>query len=165
MKRCIISLTLLATSFLSVADEPSAKDFAGRLDVSVPQSAGFAILGVSPEKVIDPQSGKELGAALLQGLDANGNFQSGFALETRPFLWNQPDYIEEPTAKDRALSGIKLSLAATTGLSTQDQATRYGLGVNWSYQFNDPLFSKAYVERFRGQVFDLRFLRIPLTVV
>ncbi len=140
-----LSVVISTFSPILFASQPTADDFAGRIDIEVPQSAGFALLGVTPDKVIDPQSGRDFGAALLQGLDGDGNFQSGFALETRPFLWNQSAYIAEPTTTDRILSGFKLSLATTTGLSDQDKANRYGFGVNWTYQINDPLFNEKYV--------------------
>lgn len=138
-------MTLFPSSQL-IAAQPTAMDFAGHIDLEVPQSAGFALLGVTPDKVIEPQSGRDFGAALLQGLDASGNFQSGFALETRPFLWGQPAYIAEPTTRDRILSGFKISFATTKGLDDEDKANRYGLGINWTYQFNDPLFNKDYVK-------------------
>lgn len=124
----------------------TADDLAGRIDLEVPQSAGFAILGVTPDKIIDPQSGRDFGLALLQGLDSNGNFQSGFALETRPSLWGQPKYIAEPNAKERFLSGFKFSLATASGSDSKDSAKRLGLGLNWTYQFNDPLHNKNLKE-------------------
>lgn len=146
--RGFILFTLAVVSLPIQAEPPKppkAEDFAGRLNLEVPQSAGFALLGVTPEKVIDPQGGHDLGAALLQGLDSDGNFQSGFALETRPYLWNQDEYIPEPSSKDRFLAGFKVSLATTTGLDDKDKANRYGIGVNWTYQFNDPLFNDDYL--------------------
>jgi hypothetical protein len=148
MNRLVIP-TLCAAAFMSAsasaADAPTTEDFQGRLGLEVPQSAGFALLGVTPDKVIDPQGGRDLSLALLQGLDENGNFQAGFALETRPFLWNRAEYIEEPTRTERFLAGFKISFATTTGVEDQDKADRYGLGINWTYQFNDPLFNGAYL--------------------
>lgn len=137
---CVFSLKVF-----SQQDAPTKKDFAGHINTDVPQSAGFALLGVTPEKVIDPQGGKEFGAALLQGLDQNGNFHSGFALDTRPFLWGQGEYIEERNLRSRILSGFKFSFASTEGVDDEDKASRYGLGVNWSYQFNEPFMNKEYV--------------------
>jgi hypothetical protein len=126
-------------------DDITAEDFTGRLSYDVPQSAGFALLGVSPDKIVDPQGGRDLALSLMQGLDGNGNFQSGFALETRPYLWSRGKYTSESKIFDRILSGLKVSFASTTGLDEVDKANRYGLGVNFSYQFSDPLYNKDYL--------------------
>jgi hypothetical protein len=140
MKLTYLILTLLfaVTAF---AAEPTKEDLTGRLPVEVPQSAAFTLLGVSPDNVIEPQSGRELGVALLQGLDSNGNFQSGYALEARPYLWFQDTYISEQNLPNRLLSGLKFSFATAKGLDNADKANRYALGVNWTYQFDDPVFS------------------------
>lgn len=143
-------MSIIASTFsvdaLADADDaaPTKDDFAGRIKIEVPQSSGFTLLGVTPENIIEPNSGQELGVSLLQGLDTNGNLQTGYALETRPFLWNQDEYIFERTKINRILSGFKVSFATTSGASDDDQATRYGIGTNWSYQFNDPMFNKKY---------------------
>lgn len=139
MYKLIIFLCVL-TSYKSFS-QVSEKEIAGVMDMEVPQSAGFVLIGVTPDKVIDPQSGKDLGVALLNGLDEKGNFQSGFSLETRPYFWGETKYIGEPTFRDRALAGLKFSFATAKGLDDKDKANRFGLGVNWTYQFNDPLFS------------------------
>ncbi|WP_159725786.1 hypothetical protein [Acinetobacter proteolyticus] len=127
------------------AESPSDLDLNGHLNLDVPQSAGFAMLGVTPDKVIEPLSGRELGLSILQGLDGHGNFQSGFALETRPYFWNEGQYVRKTTTLDRFLSGFKFSFATASGLQNSDKANRYGAGVNWSYQFNDPLFNDRYL--------------------
>jgi len=144
MKKFILLISFLCIVPMSYADSPTAEDLKGRIDVEVPQSSGFALLGVTPDKVIEPNSGRELGIALLQGFDENGNFHSGFALETRPYLWGHDQYIPEQTKKERILSGFKFILASTAGVNDNDKANRYGLGVNWSYQFNDPMFNSKY---------------------
>lgn len=146
MKPSVLCLLIASVSSVPRAEQPTAKDLKGRIDLEVPQSAGFALLGVTPDKVIEPQSGKAFGMALLQGLDGKGNFQSGYALETRPYLWKQPAYASEPTPGKRFLSGFKLGFATTTGLEEKDKANRYGAGINWSYQFNDPLLNREYAD-------------------
>jgi hypothetical protein len=137
-------MSLLFIFPVAYADSPTAEDFAGRIDTEVPQSSGFALLGVSPDKVIEPSSGRDFSVALLQGFDENGNFQSGFAVETRPYSWGQDEYISEQSEKERILSGFKLTLASTAAVSDEDNANRYGLGLNWAYRFNDPMFNEEY---------------------
>lgn len=151
---CVIAVAALLTNSLAIAAtatdsklEVTKDDLEGRLPLGTPSAAGFAILGVTPETVIDPETGRELLVELLQGLDKNGNPQSGFALESRPYLWFQDKYIEAtPSHSRRFWSGFKLSFASADGLSDKDQTKRYGLGLNWTYNFDDPLFNKELTD-------------------
>ena len=56
------------------------------LDLSVPQSPAFAILGITPDNIIRPGSPRDLALSLLNGVGKNGAFQSGIAIDTAPYL-------------------------------------------------------------------------------
>src|SRR5258708_17355465 len=58
----------------------------GDLDFSVPDSPAFTILGVTPQTITRPTTPRGLAASLLNGVDENGNFQAGFALDTAPYM-------------------------------------------------------------------------------
>lgn len=105
----------------------------GDMDLSVPQSPAFAVLGVTPKEVIRPESAKRLAAALLQGVDANGNLQTGIAIDTAPFmLWSGKtmtfaDYRD--SLLERNLARTQLSIATTKGASDKDESVRLALGL------------------------------------
>lgn len=54
-------------------------------DRSISVVPAFAALDLSPETVTHPTTPRDLAAALLNGVDHNGNVQHGIALETAPF--------------------------------------------------------------------------------
>ncbi|HEU4870138.1 MAG TPA: hypothetical protein VFT08_04745, partial [Pyrinomonadaceae bacterium] len=104
------------------------------VDMSVPESPAFAVLGFTPNTVIRPASPKAFATSLLNGLDQNGNFQSGLAFDFTPFMLVNGENI---TIKDynehyltRLLSRTQFSFAATKGASSDDTATRLAAGLN-----------------------------------
>ena len=56
------------------------------LDLAVPDSPAFAILGLSPEKIARPGVPRELATTLLNGVDRRGNLQSGIAMDFAPLF-------------------------------------------------------------------------------
>ena len=106
------------------------------VDMSVPESPAFAVLGFTPNTVIRPASPKAFATSLLNGLDQNGNFQSGLAFDFTPFMLVNGENI---TIKDynehyltRLLSRTQFSFAATKGASSDDTATRLAAGLNFT---------------------------------
>ena len=104
------------------------------VDMSVPESPAFAVLGFTPNTVIRPASPKAFATSLLNGLDQNGNFQSGLAFDFTPFMLANGENI---TIRDynehyltRLLSRTQFSFAATKGASSDDTATRLAAGLN-----------------------------------
>src|ERR1043165_2392672 len=53
---------------------------------TVPNSPAFAVLNGTPEQVIRPSTPRQFGAAVLNGVDPNGNFQTGLAVDANPFM-------------------------------------------------------------------------------
>ncbi len=104
------------------------------VDLAVPESPAFTVLGFTPNTVIRPASPKAFATSLLNGLDQNGNFQSGLAFDFTPFMLVNGENI---TIKDyneqyltRLLSRTQFSFAATKGSSADDTATRVAAGLN-----------------------------------
>ena len=135
---------------VSIGEPLTKADLTSKLKFDVPSSAGFAILGVSPENVLTPRKGSELALGLLNGLDQEGNFQSGLAIEANPYFWLLPEKVQlDSYLNDRRYrywSGFSFSLATASGQEEPDKADRIGFGVNYSYDFDDPLFSPALSE-------------------
>lgn len=120
-------------------DKPSvlsAEDLAGRVDLAVPEAPAFSVLGVSPQTVIRPTSGKDLAISLLSGVDYQGNAQPGLALDTRPWMLAFGDdftlaQYQSNTLK-RQLARMRLSFATTAGQSDADKADRYAIGLTFT---------------------------------
>lgn len=56
------------------------------IDLIVPESPAFTVLGLTPNDVVRPSTPRELAVALQNGIDRNGNFQTGVALDFNPWL-------------------------------------------------------------------------------
>lgn len=117
------------------------------LDLSIPESPAFAVLGLSPESVVRPATPRQLAASLLNGIDANGNFQTGMALDTVPFLIIKGDgltiqeYRKNPDSFSwtRFASRSQLSFATTKGTNADDPAVRAAIGVSLvPFDLGDP---------------------------
>jgi hypothetical protein len=119
------------------------------VDLAVPVSPAFFILGMTPGKVIRPTSPKELVTSFLEGTDENGNFQTGLAIDVSPhLLFNRrlslDDYnggkfkdLADPKNKSISLPNLntllartQLSFATTKGISDKDDTVRIALGLN-----------------------------------
>ncbi|OGF58668.1 MAG: hypothetical protein A2Y62_03960 [Candidatus Fischerbacteria bacterium RBG_13_37_8] len=104
-------------------------------ELAVPESPAFAILGVTPESITRPASPRELALSFLQGLDPAGNFQSGLAIDTAPYLLffgkglTLEDY--KKNIMKRELSRIQFSLATAKGIKEEDKAMRLSFGFRW----------------------------------
>lgn len=116
------------------------------LDLAVPETPAFYALGLTPETVSRPASPRALAADLLNGLDENGNFQSGIALATVPYLLLAGDRLtikayraNEGFSWIRLLARSQLSVATTKGTDSADKATRAALGIRVvPYDLGDP---------------------------
>jgi hypothetical protein len=111
-------------------------------DLSVPESPAFVALGINPEDVTRPATPREFATSLLSAIDKEGHFQVGFALDTAPYvLARGSDFdLAEYRSGDgfsltRLLARTQLSIAVAKGTSSDDEATRLGVGLRltpWS---------------------------------
>lgn len=107
------------------------------LDLSVPESPAFDVLGFTPQKIVRPTSPRDLAANLLNGVDERGNLQTGIAIDIAPVPIFLNDMADSPiTLHDyrsdylmRLASRTQLSLGTTKGTDSDDKAVRVGLGV------------------------------------
>jgi len=115
----------------------ASKDLAAsfsNIDLSVPESPAFTVLGVTPNAIARPGTPREFATSLLNGLDKNGNFQTGLAIDTAPFMLFNGQNVTLQDYNDyyltRLLSRTQFSLATTKGAASDDTATRLALGLN-----------------------------------
>jgi hypothetical protein len=123
------------------------------VDLSVPESPAFTVLGLTPETVVRPSSPREFASSLLSGIDRNGNFQSGTALDTTPYLLlagaglTLRKYNE--AYKLRLASRTQFSFATTKGASEEDKSVRLALGLRMTLWDNgDPRSDKELMDCF-----------------
>jgi hypothetical protein len=114
-------------------EKVSLEDLTGRLNLAIPQSPAFTMLGVSPEKVVQSDNFREVALGVLHGLDARGNLQSGIAVDVRPYMVikgasSTLAHYREHLAV-RLLTNTQLSFATASGKSDSDKADRLGLGL------------------------------------
>ncbi len=103
------------------------------LDLSVPESPAFEVLGFTPERVTRPTSPRELAANLLNGVDDRGNLQTGIAIDTTPYLLFRGSEVTLTAYRDDYLTRLaartQFSLGTTKGTSSDDKSVRLGLGL------------------------------------
>ena len=104
------------------------------VDLTVPESPAFTVLGVTPSTVVRPGSPKAFTTSLLNGLDQNGKFQTGLAFDFTPYMMFNGENITIRDYNDhymtRLLSRTQFSFATTKGASSDDNATRLAVGLN-----------------------------------
>ncbi len=151
LPRCLLALLLVVVYVECCTSKATAQDSAAtnpdapfsekalerfkagevREDFLVPTSPAFAVLGVTPEQVIRPDTPKALGAALLNGVDPDGNLQSGIAIDFSPYYLFAGRYLTLKQYRNslptRVASRLQVSLATTKG-SNDDKALRLATG-------------------------------------
>jgi len=134
-------------------DEKAPLPFAN-VDLSVPESPAFTVLGLTPETVVRPNSPRQFATALLSGVDRNGNFQTGTALDTVPYLLlaGKNLTLGEYRRKYRLqlASRTQFSFATTKGASEEDKSVRLSLGLRMTlWDRGDPRFDETLIQCFR----------------
>jgi hypothetical protein len=157
MRRLAFALACLSACGPATAraqGTPTVKDQikAGTLDVSVPTSPGFAILDLTPDSVVRPASPRALATSLINGLNKDGNFQSGVALDTAPYLlWagngvTFQDYRTKPVV--RFLSRAQFSIATVRVGGDDSKAARIGVGAHFTiFDFGDPRGDMEFLKK------------------
>ena len=123
------------------------------VDLAVPESPAFTVLGLTPDTVVRPNSPRQFATALLSGVDRNGNFQSGTALDTVPYLLLAGKELTLKQYRDhyklRLASRTQFSFATTKGASEDDKSVRLSLGLRLTLWDNgDPRTDKLLLDCF-----------------
>lgn len=107
------------------------------IDLSVPESPAFTVLGLTPQTVVRPTTPRELATSLINGVDENGNFQNGVALDTVPYLLlfgnnlTLDAYRNSPGT--RFFARTQLSIGTTKGSTDADKSARLALGLHLTF--------------------------------
>jgi hypothetical protein len=151
------ALALPAFAADEQADEaPKKEDLATILkgystDLSIPDTPGLAIVGLTSENVIRPNTPRKLGVAILQGRNESGAAKQGFALDFAPLKVFNPgmtkkEYADSPYV-GRPLWNSQISLGVGQPLSDADKSTRIGIGLSsvlWRKESSDPLLNEKH---------------------
>lgn len=117
---------------------------ASNIDLSVPESPAFAVLGLTPQSVTRPASTADIATSLLNGVDDNGNLQTGLAIDFKPYSYwygNQVDIKKYRGYKPgddkpdrwngtRFLNRAEVSVATAKGVTDDDKRTRVAAGLH-----------------------------------
>jgi hypothetical protein len=117
-------------------------------DLGVPDSPAFTFLNVTPQTISRPTTPRDFATTLLNGVDENGNFQNGIAMDFSPYLiWANSrvtlqSYRDNPIRRVAARTTV--SFGTTKGTSDTDKSTKLAVGIRavlWDQA--DPRTSKA----------------------
>jgi hypothetical protein len=118
---------------------------AAMVDLSVPDSPAFTVLGLTPEEVARPTTARKLSTSLLNGVDRNGVLQTGVAIDTLPYLalagqlLTLDDYRKPSNYALRFLARAQVSVGTAKASDVSDKAMRIGLGVRMTvFDRGDP---------------------------
>jgi len=96
----------------------------GQMDLSLPASPAFNVLGLSPDKIERPTTLRKLGTSLIRALGNDGKLVKGVALDVNPVLLLAPEWIRAgdaygsgPDQEDLNMTNYPKRLAARTTLS------------------------------------------------
>jgi hypothetical protein len=133
------------------------------VDLSVPQSPAFAILGITPDNVIQPSSPRELALSLLNGVGKDGTFQSGIAIDTVPYLLlsgsskTLRDYQDSYAV--RFLSRTQFSFATSKGAQDTDPSLKLALGLHMTlFDNGDPRLDREFITDLGKAFFALGYI-------
>jgi len=120
------------------------------LDLAVPDSPAFAILGLSPETVVRPSTPRDLATTVLNGVDRRGNLQSGLAVDFAPlflFAGKELTYNNYKSSRGTQLYGrTQISFATAKGATDGDKSLRLALGVRTTlWDQGDPRLDETLV--------------------
>ena len=103
-------------------------------DIINPDAAGFVALGVTSTQISHPETLKKLAVGLLSGVDPDGNFQSGLAVQFSPLKLFAPKRVtyEAYSQNDgvRALARLEVAAAVVKG-ADKDKSAKATIGLLW----------------------------------
>jgi hypothetical protein len=104
------------------------------VDLTVPESPAFVAIGLSPDTIIRPATPREFATAMLNGVDRQGHFQTGVAVDVVPYLVWQGSQVDLGTYRrstmTQILSRTSTSFATTKGAGENDPSVKLAAGVH-----------------------------------
>jgi hypothetical protein len=147
---CALTLLLTGSGAVSAQDTP-ANITNTTLDTSVPESPAFTVLGLTSTTVTRPSTPRGLASALSSGFDTNGNFQSGLAIDTAPYMLFYGNQVSlelfQTNPLVRILARTQVSVASVKGTSDADKSAKLAVGFNLTiFDKGDPRGDKDYLK-------------------
>lgn len=156
MRLLNILLILLAIFSVHSTVESCAEEVnSASIDLSIPDNPAFKVLGVTPKKIDRPGSPREFGASLANGVDANGNFQSGIAMDVSVMRFARNTQLEtyQKDYGTRFLDRTDFSFGTTKGASETDKSIKMALGVKLTpWDDSDPRLDKPLIQCLKDAV-------------
>ena len=127
---------LAAPAKSALADNAEKASFAealknlGQVDLSVPSSPAFAVLGITSADVQRPGTVRELGASLLRGFDDKGKVKTGMAFDFAPLVLVAPQMIVGGESY-RNNPWLQAATRTTVSLATTEAADGKGSQLAW----------------------------------
>jgi hypothetical protein len=137
------------------------------LDLSVPDSPAFTVLGLTPNTITRPATPRELASSLLNGVDQNGNFQTGVAVDTAPYLLfygngvTLKQYQDSPVIQ--VLARTQVSFATTKGTSDADKSAKIAAGLSITiFDRGDARLDKVFTAKLADKATTVLATFLPL---
>ena len=136
-------LPVPATSALLDAERMTTKLKSADIDLSVPESPAFVAIGLSPDTIVRPTTPREFATAVLNGVDRNGNLQTGMAIDAVPYLVWAGSKVSlhqyRTSVATQILSRSQVSFATTKGGGDDDPSVKLAIGGHSTlYDSEDP---------------------------
>jgi hypothetical protein len=136
MKSILLMIMLGIATVSAQAQDTTTNIKNSVLDLSVPDSPAFTVLGLTTQSITHPASPRALATSLLNGVDQNGNFQTGVAVDTSPYLLFYGNGVTLQKYQEsrvvRILSRTQFSFATTKGASDNDKSVRLAAGLSFT---------------------------------
>lgn len=104
------------------------------IDLTVPESPAFTALGLNPETIVRPARPREFATAFLNGVDQQGNLQTGVAFDAVPYLVFGGTELTlnryRASKVTRVLSRTSVSFATTKGAADDDKSVKIAFGAH-----------------------------------
>ncbi len=144
MRRARRSACAVIMALLGVA--PGVAQAPG-FQTAVPESPAFTFLGATPNLVSRPSSVRDLGAAVLTGVNPDGIVQQGFALDMTPWIY-LPGYsipldAYASSTLQRSLANLQLSVG-TVATAGDSASTDFAIGLRTTlFDGTDPMINDS----------------------
>lgn len=134
MRACLLTMLVALATGPAGAQDTTTNIKNSTLDLSVPDSPAFTVLGLTPQSITHPATPRALATSLLNGVDQNGNFQTGVAVDTTPYLLFYGNGVTLERYQNsrviRFLSRSQFSFATTKGTNDSDKSARLAAGLS-----------------------------------
>jgi hypothetical protein len=149
MSRVATTLPMALALWLALGASPDAQEPVGGFvaNLPTPTSPAFAVLDVSPTKIVHPATPNELGASIVNGVDGLGAIQTGVAVDFAPYMtWAGRRLTRDAyrtQAVQRFLSRLQTSFATVKAADAGGNAVRAAVGISATlFDVGDPRASQ-----------------------